>query len=82
MMTTDKNTSVRLFNELAKSIPLEVVDRIRGFPFLETIEEVEEFVKWCEQSEYPKIRSMFIFVVLTHPQSHYFWCFSLFRLDQ
>jgi len=76
------NTFVRLFNELAKSIPSEVVDHIRGFPYLETTEEIEEFMKWCEQSEYPKIRSTFLFVILAHPQSDYFRCLSLFRLDQ
>ncbi|EDR04794.1 uncharacterized protein LACBIDRAFT_330283 [Laccaria bicolor S238N-H82] len=50
----------RFFNELAKSIPSEVVDRVRSFPFLETTRDIEEFVKWCEESEYPKIKNWII----------------------
>ena len=47
--------SNRKFEDLAKSCPDEVMDHIRGFPFLETHKEVNEFIKWCENSEHKKI---------------------------
>ncbi|KDR64835.1 hypothetical protein GALMADRAFT_149254 [Galerina marginata CBS 339.88] len=32
------------------------MDRVRGFPFLESATEVEEFVKWCEGSTFKCLR--------------------------
>ena len=50
--------SNRKFEDLAKSCPDEVMGCIRGFPFLETHKEVDEFIKWCENSEHKKVQGI------------------------
>ena len=47
---------IRKFDDLAKSIPAEIMGHVRRFPFLKTKEEVASFVKFCEESEHKKLR--------------------------
>ncbi|TFY62625.1 hypothetical protein EVJ58_g3736, partial [Rhodofomes roseus] len=55
-----KTCSVHLdrnLDELArKGCPEDVMKRIRGFPYLETEPELEEFIKWCEASPHKPVR--------------------------
>lgn len=32
------------------------MERVRGFPFLESATEVEDFIKWCEESDFKCLR--------------------------
>lgn len=53
----------RKFDDLAKGIPAEIMDRVRLFRFLETKAEVDEFVRFCENSEYKKLRGGQYFIL-------------------
>ncbi|KAF9032434.1 hypothetical protein BJ165DRAFT_1568600 [Panaeolus papilionaceus] len=46
----------RKLDSLAQSVSKEVMDRIRGFPFLKTQGECDEFVEFCQNSEYKCVR--------------------------
>ncbi|PPQ70451.1 hypothetical protein CVT24_013272 [Panaeolus cyanescens] len=46
----------RKLDNLAKTVSKDVMDRIRGFPFLKTKAEVDEFVLFCQNSEYKCVR--------------------------
>ncbi|KAJ2926622.1 hypothetical protein H1R20_g10478, partial [Candolleomyces eurysporus] len=46
----------RKFDEMAKVLPQDEMAKIRRFRFLETEEEVEEFIAWCEASPHKIIR--------------------------
>jgi hypothetical protein len=46
----------RKFDDLAKSIPAEIMGCVRRFPFLKTEEEVVSFTDFCEKSEHKKLR--------------------------
>ncbi|KAF9472149.1 hypothetical protein BDN70DRAFT_938396 [Pholiota conissans] len=50
----------RKLDDLAKTLPPDVMNRVRGFPFLETISEIEEFQKFCEESPYKNLRDWII----------------------
>lgn len=41
---------------LAQTLPADVMDRVRGFPFLETEAEVVEFIKFCETSDFKVLK--------------------------
>lgn len=44
---------------MAKTLPPDVMERVRGFPFLETAEAVDAFKMWCEKSEFKCLRGTF-----------------------
>ncbi|KAJ7252304.1 hypothetical protein C8J57DRAFT_1238187 [Mycena rebaudengoi] len=46
----------RKFAEVAKTVPDEPMGRIRRSPYIETQQEIEEFVQWCKNSEYKIVR--------------------------
>ncbi|KAJ7211971.1 hypothetical protein C8J57DRAFT_1733157 [Mycena rebaudengoi] len=46
----------RKFAEMAKTVPDEPMGRIRRYPYIETQQEIEEFVQWCKNSEYKIVR--------------------------
>ncbi|PPR05947.1 hypothetical protein CVT24_004653 [Panaeolus cyanescens] len=50
----------RKLDNLAKTLPQDVMDRVRGFPFLKTRKEVTEFEEFCEQSEHKCLRDWII----------------------
>ncbi|KAJ3491080.1 hypothetical protein NLJ89_g11374 [Agrocybe chaxingu] len=50
----------RKLDDLAKTLPQDVMSRVRGFPFLKTSEEVKDFKKFCEESEYKNLRDWII----------------------
>ncbi|KAF9563822.1 hypothetical protein CPC08DRAFT_721395 [Agrocybe pediades] len=50
----------RKLDDLAKTLPKEDMERVRGFPFLETRAEVDEFVSWCEASEHKVLRDWMV----------------------
>ncbi|KAJ3498258.1 hypothetical protein NMY22_g19617 [Coprinellus aureogranulatus] len=46
----------RKFDEMAKTLPKDVMDRVRLFRFIETKEELDEFVKWCLESPHKVVK--------------------------
>ncbi|KAJ7288735.1 hypothetical protein C8J57DRAFT_1642908 [Mycena rebaudengoi] len=46
----------RKFAEMAKTVSDEPMGRIRRSPYIETQQEIEEFVQWCKNSEYKIVR--------------------------
>ncbi|KAH6915462.1 hypothetical protein BKA70DRAFT_1217374 [Coprinopsis sp. MPI-PUGE-AT-0042] len=47
----------RKFDKMDKVLPTEIMDRIRGFCFLETKQEVDEFVHWCLDSKHSVLKN-------------------------
>ncbi|KAF9552496.1 hypothetical protein CPC08DRAFT_728578 [Agrocybe pediades] len=50
----------RKLDDLAKTLPKDDMDRVRGFPFLETCDEVDEFVAWCEASSHKALKDWIV----------------------
>ncbi|KAF8186408.1 hypothetical protein BJ912DRAFT_819653, partial [Pholiota molesta] len=50
----------RYLDDLAKTLPPDVMNRVRGFPFLQTVDEIEDFKKFCEESTYKNLRDWII----------------------
>ncbi|KAJ7086972.1 hypothetical protein C8R44DRAFT_900928 [Mycena epipterygia] len=46
----------RKFSDMAKVVPDAPMARIRRCPYLKTEEELDDFVRWCKDSEYKVVR--------------------------